>query len=96
MISADRRKAVPSALFRVVPARIVLRLAGPDEYEALAMPVAPAESSLPPGRGFVRTSTEIQIAFVGADASDAGQREGLAVLGAMLNTSPGAGTVPRA
>ncbi len=88
IITADRRNAIPSTLSGVMPGRIVLRLADPDEYAAMGMPMALADAALPPGRGFVDDDLELQVAYVGPDSTGAGQRRGLATLAATL---PGSG-----
>ncbi len=89
VITAERRNAVPSTLSGVMPGRIALRLADPDEYAAMGLPMALADAVLPPGRGFVDDDVEVQVAYVGADTSGPGQRAGLEALAATL---PPAGT----
>lgn len=70
LITADRRAAVPTALTSVVTTRLVLRMAERDEYTLLGVESSAARSALlPPGRGFIQGSTEVQVAVVaGADA----------------------------
>jgi S-DNA-T family DNA segregation ATPase FtsK/SpoIIIE len=72
VVTADRRADVPGALAGVIPGRLVLRLADPDEYAALGVPRSAAATVLPPGRGFTREALEIQIAT--ADLEDVALR----------------------
>jgi len=65
LITADRRAAVPSALASVVTTRLVLRLAEREEYALLGLDSSAVRATrLPPGRGFIQGSTEVQVAVL--------------------------------
>jgi S-DNA-T family DNA segregation ATPase FtsK/SpoIIIE len=85
VLTADRRGAVPHALHAVVPVRIALRLANPDEYAMLGLLLPKAYQKAPPGRAWVE-SEEIQFAVPidGPDAGGAAQTKALAALGKRL------------
>jgi S-DNA-T family DNA segregation ATPase FtsK/SpoIIIE len=62
--TADRRNAVPPPVLALVSQRIVLRLASEDEYPTLGLDRKGVEgAALPPGRGFVDDTVELQIAL---------------------------------
>jgi S-DNA-T family DNA segregation ATPase FtsK/SpoIIIE len=84
IVTADRRNAISSNLSGVMPGRIVLRMADPDEYAAMGMPMALADADLPPGRGFIEGEMELQVGYVGPEATGPGQRLGLEALAASL------------
>jgi S-DNA-T family DNA segregation ATPase FtsK/SpoIIIE len=63
VITADRRAAVPSALTSVVTTRLVLRMADKDDYPLLGVDHAVSrDARMPPGRGFIQGSIELQVA----------------------------------
>lgn len=63
VITADRRAAVPSALTSVVTTRLVLRMADKDDYPLLGVDHAVSKDArMPPGRGFIQGTIEIQVA----------------------------------
>lgn len=63
VITADRRSVVPSSLTAVMTTRLVLRMAERDDYTLLGVDGALARNAqLPPGRGFIQGSTEVQVA----------------------------------
>jgi S-DNA-T family DNA segregation ATPase FtsK/SpoIIIE len=64
VLTADRRADVPGALAGVIPHRLVLRTADPDEGVALGLPRSVDTAELPPGRGFTQDGTEFQAALV--------------------------------
>lgn len=65
VISTDRRAAVPPALAALIPDRVVLRLAEPDDYLALGLDARSLKGiDSPPGRGF-RAGRELQVAVAG-------------------------------
>jgi S-DNA-T family DNA segregation ATPase FtsK/SpoIIIE len=68
--TGDRRNAIPHAVGSLVSRRIVLRLADEDDYSALGLDRKGVEGAvLPPGRGFVEETLELQAAIVGAVAT---------------------------
>jgi S-DNA-T family DNA segregation ATPase FtsK/SpoIIIE len=74
VIAADRRGAVPNALAGIIPAKTVLRMADEDEFAALGVPVRAFRGAhLPPGRGFLQSGVELQVALAGGDPSGEGQ-----------------------
>jgi S-DNA-T family DNA segregation ATPase FtsK/SpoIIIE len=78
-ITADRRGAVPNALAALVPAKLILRLADDDELAAFGIPVKTVHGSqLPPGRGFLPSALEFQVALLDDDPSGEGQAAALA------------------
>jgi S-DNA-T family DNA segregation ATPase FtsK/SpoIIIE len=67
-IAADRRGAVRSALAGSVESRLVLRMADDDEYAALGVDARTVRgASVPPGRGFLGSDLELQVALIGDD-----------------------------
>jgi DNA segregation ATPase FtsK/SpoIIIE, S-DNA-T family len=78
-ITADRRGAVPNALAGIVPAKVVLRMADEDEAAAFGIPLKTIRSAqLPPGRGFLPSGVELQVALPGGDPTGEGQVAALA------------------
>ena len=71
VISADRPASVPSSLAAQIPTRIVLRMADPNDYQSLGVPMDVLKPTSPPGRGLLG-QVEIQVAVFGGapDASD--------------------------
>ncbi|MDI9914251.1 FtsK/SpoIIIE domain-containing protein [Rhodococcus sp. IEGM 1379] len=72
VISADRPTAVTASLGSTIGRRIVLRLAGPDDYMMLDVPKDILDATSPPGRGIIG-DLEVQIAMIGSDANVAVQ-----------------------
>jgi DNA segregation ATPase FtsK/SpoIIIE, S-DNA-T family len=73
-ITADRRGAVANTLAGLVPAKIVLRMADDDEAAAFGIPVKAIRGAhLPPGRGFLPSGLELQLALPGTDAAGEAQ-----------------------
>jgi S-DNA-T family DNA segregation ATPase FtsK/SpoIIIE len=78
-ITADRRGAVPNALAGIVPAKVVLRMADEDEAAAFGIPLKTIRGAqLPPGRGFLPSGVELQVALPGDDPTGEGQVAALA------------------
>lgn len=65
VISADRAGAVPSALNSLIQRRVVLRLAGENDYAMLSQPTDVLDPKSPPGRGLC-DGLEIQVAILGS------------------------------
>lgn len=64
MITGDRRTAVPPAVASAMTERIVLRLTEPDDYASLGLEIRDlVPTDLPPGRGYVEGSLEVQCAI---------------------------------
>jgi DNA segregation ATPase FtsK/SpoIIIE, S-DNA-T family len=83
VIAADRRGAVPNSLAGIIPSKTVLRMADEDEFAALGVPVrAFRGAQLPPGRGFLQSGVELQIALAGGDPSGEGQAAAIGELAA--------------
>ncbi len=83
VISVDRRGAVPNRLMASMPGRVVLRMGDADEYQWLGLRNV-GDATLPPGRGFISSGSEIHVAVLGEDASGAAQAEAIRKLGARL------------
>jgi S-DNA-T family DNA segregation ATPase FtsK/SpoIIIE len=64
VIAADRAGAVPSALGALIQRRVVLRLAGENDYAMLGQPNDVLNPKSPPGRGLC-DGLEIQVAILG-------------------------------
>lgn len=64
IITADRPGAVPVALAASVQRRVALRLADPNDYSAMGMPMDVLDNRSPPGRGIL-DDQEIQVAVLG-------------------------------
>ena len=65
VITADRRAAVPAAVASLISARLILRMAGEDEYQMLGLDVRVVKGAkLPPGRGFGAGALELQVATI--------------------------------
>jgi S-DNA-T family DNA segregation ATPase FtsK/SpoIIIE len=84
VISAEQRGAVATSLLGLIPERLVMRMANPDDYMFLGMSEVAKDASLPPGRGFRNDGTELQVCSVSDDPSGAAQTATLAELGARL------------
>jgi S-DNA-T family DNA segregation ATPase FtsK/SpoIIIE len=77
--TADRRNAVPPSVAALVSQRIVLRLASEDDYPTLGLDRKGVQGALlPPGRGFVDDTLELQVATIGSAAALAAEGERLA------------------
>ncbi len=95
VITAERRGSVSTALFAAIPSRIVLRMADEDEYSYFGLPSRSLkDAKLPPGRGFVSGSFEVQVAVLGDDPSASGQARALAALGAAMTAKAPARVAP--
>jgi S-DNA-T family DNA segregation ATPase FtsK/SpoIIIE len=69
VITADRRASVPSSLTSVITSRLVLRMAEKDDYTLVGVTAGLVHhASMPPGRGYLQGSTEIQVGVL--DSSD--------------------------
>ncbi|MBS1907164.1 MAG: FHA domain-containing protein [Actinobacteria bacterium] len=88
--TADRPNALPTSIASTMQQRIVLRLAGEDDYLMLGAPRDVLSSVSPPGRGIV-DGDEVQIAVLGASGNIAEQAREMERLG----RSVGRGTGPR-
>lgn len=64
IIAADRAGAVPSSLASLIQHRVVLRLAGENDYAMLGQPTDVLDQKSPPGRGLY-DGLEIQVAILG-------------------------------
>jgi S-DNA-T family DNA segregation ATPase FtsK/SpoIIIE len=101
--TAERRNAIPHSVAALVSRRIVLRLADEDEYVPLGLERKVVKGAvLPPGRGFVEDTLEIQIAVAAAAAAGDGAVAAIAEEGARLarlhgdDHAPGIPTMPAA
>ncbi|HKI92696.1 MAG TPA: FtsK/SpoIIIE domain-containing protein, partial [Gaiellaceae bacterium] len=84
-ITSDRRGSLPGALSGLVPLKLVLRMADEDEYGALGLDVRSVRGTvLPPGRGFVDGSLEMQTAIVSDDPRAESQAAAISALGRRL------------
>jgi S-DNA-T family DNA segregation ATPase FtsK/SpoIIIE len=89
-IGADRRGAVPNALAGIVPAKIVLRMADEDEFASLGVPLKVVRGAhLPPGRGFLPSGLELQVALPGDDPAGEAQAAAIAAHGERLRARHG-------
>ncbi|WP_010535167.1 FtsK/SpoIIIE domain-containing protein [Brachybacterium squillarum] len=83
VLSADRAGAVPTAMASTIQHRLVLRMAGADEYAVLGEPRDVLGPASPPGRGLLAGS-EVQVAVHGGDGDLAVQAQAVSALaGAM-------------
>lgn len=64
VLSADRAGAVPTALGALIQRRVVLRMAGENDYVMLGQPSDVLDPKSPPGRGLC-DGREIQVAIFG-------------------------------
>lgn len=83
VLTADRRSAFPLALASAVPGRLVLRLAGPDDYASAGVPLDIVTGSSPPGRA-VFADLETQVALFGGNVSGDAQTGAMIELGRKL------------
>jgi DNA segregation ATPase FtsK/SpoIIIE, S-DNA-T family len=89
-ITADRRGAVPNALAGIVPTKIVLRMADEDEFASLGVPLKVVRGAqLPPGRGFLPSGLELQVAVPGEDPGGEAQAAAIATRGAEVSARHG-------
>jgi len=71
VITADRRLAMGMTLSSALADRVVLRMSDDDEYSSLGLDGRVAKATaLPPGRGFVDDTTEVQLAVLGGARPD--------------------------
>jgi S-DNA-T family DNA segregation ATPase FtsK/SpoIIIE len=88
VIASERRTGVPAAVLSAVSARLALRMATAEELMSLGAPSVLARGAeLPPGRGYLDGSGEVQVAFVGRGGSGAAQAAALAALGDRLRAA---------
>jgi S-DNA-T family DNA segregation ATPase FtsK/SpoIIIE len=64
ILSADRAGAIPSALGSLIQRRVVLRMAGENDYAMLGQPNDVLDAESPPGRG-ICDGLDIQVAILG-------------------------------
>lgn len=64
VIAADRAGAVPTALSALIQRRVILRLAGENDYAMLGQPNDVLDAKSPPGRGMC-DGLDIQVAILG-------------------------------
>jgi S-DNA-T family DNA segregation ATPase FtsK/SpoIIIE len=64
VLSADRAGAIPSALGSLIQRRVVLRMAGDNDYAMLGQPNGVLDAKSPPGRG-ICDGLDIQVAILG-------------------------------
>ncbi len=96
LITAERRGAIPMALSGVIPNALALRMADADDFGMLGLDQRQiAGAHLPPGRGFIPGTMEIQTPIVGADSAGEAQVEAVAKIGEELTARFGDGSVPR-
>lgn len=67
IVTADRAGAIPTALGSLIQQRVVLRLAGENDYAMLSQPNDVIGPKSPPGRGLF-DGLEIQVAVLGGSA----------------------------
>ncbi|MCQ3813703.1 MAG: FHA domain-containing protein [Acidimicrobiia bacterium] len=83
VLTGDRRSAFPLALTSAVGTRIVLRLAHPDEYSAVGVPLDKVEALSSPGRALFN-NFETQIALLGGDPSGDAQTKAMSEVGEFM------------
>jgi S-DNA-T family DNA segregation ATPase FtsK/SpoIIIE len=93
-VTADRRGALPTKLAGVITTRLVLRLAGDDEYGAFGIRRDAAAPPPPPGRAVTDEGHDAQIAVVGPDPSVEAQAAAIAELATTLGPAPASGGPP--
>src|SRR2546423_2046180 len=92
LLTADRPASVPSTLASAVQTRVVLRMADPNEYQAMNLPVDVLKPGSPPGRGLLH-GVEIQVAVLGTRAEVGSQLAYLRDLAGAM-TRAGVGIAP--
>jgi S-DNA-T family DNA segregation ATPase FtsK/SpoIIIE len=81
IMATSRQLGVPTALTSAIAARVVLRMATPDELIGLGVARQAAHGAeLGPGRGFVHGSVELQVATVSDDPSGSAQAASITAL----------------
>jgi S-DNA-T family DNA segregation ATPase FtsK/SpoIIIE len=81
IMATSRQLGVPTALTSAIAARVVLRMATPDELIGLGVARQAAHGAeLRPGRGFVHGSVELQVATVSEDPSGSAQAAAVTAL----------------
>jgi S-DNA-T family DNA segregation ATPase FtsK/SpoIIIE len=79
VVSAATSNGVPLGLLNALGTQIVLRMANPDEYQALRIPRHLAMVADPsPGGGFVREGVSVQLATVGATSDPIEEADAIA------------------
>jgi S-DNA-T family DNA segregation ATPase FtsK/SpoIIIE len=86
VLTADRRTSIPISMVSSIPRKLVLRLAGDDEYLNAGEPVGILNPESPAGRGML-DATEVQVAVLGGSASGERQAEEILALAARLRAA---------
>jgi len=95
VITANRHLGIPTALTSAMAARVVLRMATPEELMTLGVPRDAAKGAeLGDGRGFTHRNIEVQLATVSGDPSSVAQAEALSAAASKI-TAGGATPVRR-
>lgn len=95
VITADRRGSVPYATLGVIPCRVVLRQADPDDLTSLGVSQKVAKvANQVPGRAFFHGDNEVQLAIVGSSPTGEGQTKAIEELGHKLEFEKGIQRVP--
>lgn len=93
IVAGDRPNSVPNSIASTVQRRIVLRMAGEDEYLMLGVPKDVLGASSPPGRGIL-DGNEVQIAVLGESSNVAVQAREMTRLAASLGRAGGVRPAP--
>jgi DNA segregation ATPase FtsK/SpoIIIE, S-DNA-T family len=83
VFTADRRMSIPTALFSIIPARVVLRLANADDYSNVGAPSKLLNNDSVPGRCVI-DGLETQIAVAGGSTRSDEQARKLSRLACQL------------
>ncbi|MFJ6279429.1 FtsK/SpoIIIE domain-containing protein [Arthrobacter subterraneus] len=68
VVTGERTNSLPPSLASSISRRIILRMAGKDDYSTLGMPRDVLSSTSPPGRGLL-DGQEVQLAVFGGNAN---------------------------
>ncbi|HKF33893.1 MAG TPA: FtsK/SpoIIIE domain-containing protein [Jatrophihabitantaceae bacterium] len=91
---AGDRATLTARIAGIVARKYVLRLADRADYALAGLPPRAVPTSMPPGRAIcAETGAEVQLAFLGADPSAAGQQRALRELSAMSSPEPHRGLI---
>ncbi len=87
VMSSDQRGAMSAALAASVQRRIVMRMADPEEYGTLAVPMGILSADSAPGRCVV-DDAEVQVAVLGAGSDAPAQAAALGKFASAMRNSP--------
>jgi S-DNA-T family DNA segregation ATPase FtsK/SpoIIIE len=93
IIAADRAGAIPTSLGSLIQRRVILRLAGENDYAMLGQPNDVLDSKSPPGRGMC-DGLEIQVALLGDSPDVLAQDAAVRAFAESMSKAAGSAVAP--